>query len=127
MVVVPGAPANGLTTVSYQVTCPKGSIAGGLDAILGDPTLDVRFLGTLGSPVNPGITTSRSVVFVATYARGRPTTFRPIIGCIPTSGGGGRLTTAYTPVVVKPRPVLRRVRSLPLTAAQAEHPGLSRQ
>ena len=52
------------------MTCPKGSIAGGLDAILGDPTLDVRLLGTLGSPVNPGITTSRSVVFVAIYARG---------------------------------------------------------
>jgi hypothetical protein len=116
-VVVPGAPATGLTTVEFQVTCPKGSIAGGLDAILGDPTLDVHFLGTLGSPVNPGITTSRSVVFVATYARGRPTTFRPVLGCIPTSGGGGRLTTAYTPVVVKPRPVLRRVRSLPLTGA----------
>jgi hypothetical protein len=117
-VVVPGAPATGVTTVEFQVTCPKGSIAGGLDAILGDPTLDVHFLGTLGSPVNPGITTSRSVVFVATYARGRPTTFRPVLGCIPTSGGGGRLTTAYTPVAVKPlRPLLRRVRSIPLTGA----------
>ena len=113
-VAVPAAPATGVTTTYFQLTCPKGSIAGGLDAILGDRTLDVAFLGKLGSPVNPGITTSRSVVFVATYARGAPTAFRPVLGCIPTSGGGGRSTTAYHPVVVKPQPVLRRVHAFPL-------------
>jgi hypothetical protein len=113
-VVVPGAPATGLTTTYFEVTCPKGSVAGGLDAVFGDPTLDIAFLGKLGSPVNPGITTSRSVVFVATYARGAPTTFRPVLGCIPTSGGGGRSTTAYHPVAVKPQPVLRRVHVIPL-------------
>ena len=115
-VAVPPAPAAAASTVYFQLTCPKNSIVGGLDAVLGDPTLDVRFLGTLGSPVNPGITTSRSVVFVATYARGRPTAFRPIAGCIPLSGGGGRSTTAYTPVAAKPKPVLRRVRTLRVPA-----------
>jgi hypothetical protein len=119
-VAVPAAPANGMTTTYFQVTCPKGSIAGGLDAILGDRTLDVAFLGKLGSPVNPGITTSRSVVFVATYARGAPTAFRPVLGCIPTSGGGGRSTTAYHPVAVKPQPVLRRVHSIPLRGASRQ-------
>ena len=113
-VVVPAAPPTGVTTTYFQVTCPKGSIAGGLDAVLGDPTLDVEFLGKLGSPVNPGISTGRSVVFVATYARGAPTIFRPMVGCIPTSGGGGRSTTAYHPVVVKPQPVLRRVHVIQL-------------
>ena len=33
--------------------------------------VDVMFLGLLGSPVNPGITTSRSVVFAATYGGDR--------------------------------------------------------
>jgi hypothetical protein len=115
-VAVPAAPLSGVRTVYFRLTCPKASIVGGLDAVLGDPTLDVHFLGALGSPVNPGITTSRSVVFVATYARGQPTTFRPLIGCIPLSGGGGRSTTAFTPVAVKPRPVLRRVRTLKVRA-----------
>ena len=119
-VVVPAAPATGVTTTYFQVTCPKGSIAGGLDAVFGDPTLDIAWLGKLGSPVNPGISTSRSVVFVATYARGAPTVFRPMLGCIPTSGGGGRSTTAYHPVAVKPHPVLRRVRVLPLRTASKE-------
>jgi hypothetical protein len=114
-VAVPAAPAAGISTVYFQQTCPKGSIVGGLDAVLGDRTLDVRFLGALGSPVNPGITTSRSVVFVATYARARPTAFRPVIGCIPTSGGG-RSTTAYTPVALRALPVLRRVRTLRVPA-----------
>jgi hypothetical protein len=118
-VAVPPAPPVGVRTVFFQLTCPKGSIVGGLDAVLGDPTIDVRFLGALGSPVNPGITTARSVVFMATYARGRPTTFRPLIGCIPTTGGGGRSTTAFTPVAVKPRPVLRRVRTLKVRAGAA--------
>jgi hypothetical protein len=53
---------------------------------------------------------------MATYARGQPTTFRPLIGCIPLSGGGGRSTTAFTPAAVKPRPVLRRVRTLKVRA-----------
>ncbi len=104
-VAVPAAPAGGASTALYQVTCPKRSIAGGLDAILGDPTLEVRWLGLLGSPINPGISTRRSVVFQALSARGRPTAFRPVVGCIPTSGGGGRSTTAFT---AKPKPLHRR-------------------
>lgn len=105
-VAVPAAQAGGASTVLYQVTCPKRSVAGGLDAILGDPTLEVRWLGLLGSPINPGISTRRSVVFQALSARARPTAFRPVVGCIPTSGGGGRSTTAYT--AAKPKPLQRR-------------------
>ena len=39
--------------VEYQLTCPRGHIVGGLDARLSDRAIDVNFLGTLGSPVNP--------------------------------------------------------------------------
>ncbi len=115
-VAVPTAPAGSASTVQYQVTCPKRSVAGGLDAILGDPTLEVRWLGLLGSPINPGISTKRSVVFQALSARARPTAFRPVIGCIPTSGGGGRSTTAYT--AAKPKPLQRRFHTVSVRGNQ---------
>ena len=55
--------------VEYQLTCPRGHVVGGLDARLSVRGIDVLFLGRLGSPVNPGITTSRSAVF-AGHLRG---------------------------------------------------------
>jgi hypothetical protein len=116
-VAVPAASAGAAGIVYYELSCPRRSIVGGLDAVLGDLSLDVLFLGMLGSPVNPGITTSRSVVFVATYARSRPTYFRPLLGCIPTSGGGGRSTTS---VVQRPRPPVRRVRVLRVRAGASQ-------
>jgi hypothetical protein len=117
-VAVPPASAQRARIVHYQLTCPRRHIVGGLDALLTDRRLDVEFLGSLGSPVNPGITTGRRVVFVATYARQRVASFRPFIGCIPLSGGGGRDTTSYTPFsaaapeAVRPQPPERRVRTL---------------
>ena len=115
---VPAAPVRRASVVHYQVTCPKRHVVGGLDALMADRTLEVKFLGNLGSPVNPGITTGRSALFVATYARQRRTSFRPFLGCIPQSGGGGRETTSYTPFSVatpaalRPQPPQRRVRTL---------------
>jgi hypothetical protein len=125
-VAVPRASFRQASVVHYQLSCPRRSIVGGLDAVLSDPSLDVKFLGSLGSPVNPGITTGQSVVFVATYARRRPTSFRPFLGCIPQSGGGGRGTTVYAPgsrttSAVRPRPPERRVRTLQV------RPGASRR
>ena len=123
-VAVPSAPARRAAVVHYQLSCPRRSIVGGLDAVLGDRSIDVKFLGSLGSPVNPGITTGRNVVFVATYARQRRTSFRPFIGCIPQSGGGGRETTSYTPesraaaAAVQQRPPERRVRTLRVRAGE---------
>jgi hypothetical protein len=106
--------------VHYQLTCPRRSVVGGLDAVLADQAIDVRFLGKLGSPVNPGISTEQRVVFVATWARQRPTTFRPLAGCIPLNGGGRRGTTAFVPVAQEAaRPPLRRVRTLRLRGANA--------
>lgn len=102
--------------VEYQLDCPRGYIVGGLDAELSSPAVDVSFPGTLGSPVNPGITTSRSAVFAATYvgtARSGAVSVRPHIGCIPASGGAGRVPTAAS-VFPPGHPVLRRVRTVRL-------------
>jgi hypothetical protein len=109
-VVVPASTTAPRSRVEWQMTCPRRHIVGGLDARLSVPAIDVAFLGTVGSPVNPGITTSRSVVFVATYAgqaRAAPT-FRPLVGCMPSSGGGARVPTAFT-TFPPGRPVTRRV------------------
>ena len=111
-VVVPVRTSVPRPRVEYQLTCPRGYIVGGVDARLSDRGIDVTFVGTLGSPVNPGITTSRSVVFVAIYVgtTARAPSFRPFIGCMPSSGGG-RIPTAVG--VVKPgAPTVRRVRTV---------------
>lgn len=107
------APTRAATSVAYQLSCPRGSIVGGLDAVR-PRSLDVMFLGALGSPVNPGITTQRSVVFVATSGARSVSAFRPLLGCIPTSGGGGRRTTSVGAVAPRPA-VVRRVRTFRLT------------
>jgi hypothetical protein len=94
-VVVPSGNAVPRPRAEYQLTCPKGFVVGGLDAELTDRAIDVTFQGLVGAPVNPGITTSRTALFVATSARTLPrgATFRPHIGCLPTSGGGQRIPT----------------------------------
>jgi hypothetical protein len=84
--------------VSYQLSCPKRFVVGGLDAELSRRGLDVTFRGRLGSPVNPGITTTTSAVFVArVLVQGPSATFRPHIGCIPAAGGGQRFPTVHRP------------------------------
>jgi hypothetical protein len=107
-VVVPASHAR----VEYQLTCPRRYVIGGVDAELSDPAIDISFLGRLGAPIAPGITTTRKAVFVARFvgSRRRAATFRPHIGCVPSSGGGGGIPTA---VVVKPgQPAVRRVYTL---------------
>lgn len=113
-VVVPTGSRVPLPRAEYELSCPRGYVVGGLDAELSDRAIDLRFLATLGSPVNPGISTARAVVFVATYvgASARAPSFRPHIGCIPTSGGGGRIPTATSAVFRPGRPTVRRVRTV---------------
>src|SRR5207245_3938454 len=79
--------------VEYELSCPKGFVVGGLDAELTDRAIDVTFEALLGSPVNPGITTSRAALFVASTSGSadRAPSFRPHIGCLPGSGGGVRI------------------------------------
>jgi hypothetical protein len=103
--------------VQYVLSCPKGYIVGGLDAELTDRAINLTFFGKTGSPVNPGITTSRTAVFSATYVGGSTGTpsFRPHIGCMP--GSGGRRTPASVAAVVPPgEPTIRRVRTLRINA-----------
>ena len=107
----------------YQLTCPKGYIVGGLDAELSDRMIDVGFLATLGSPVNPGISTARSVVVLGTYVgRGTPAaSFRPHIGCIPASGGGGvRIRTSATAIFHPGEPTVRRVRTVDVSPGRTQ-------
>jgi hypothetical protein len=114
-VVVPTGNSVPRPRVEYQVTCPRGYVAAGLDAELSHRAIDVGFLGRIGSPVNPGISTGRSIVFYASYvgATARAPSFRPHVGCMP-GGGGGRIPTARA--AFKPgQPAIRRVSQVAVT------------
>lgn len=118
-VVVPVELGNKRAGALYQLSCPRGFIAGGLDAELSDRAIDVDFSGLLGSPVGPGTTTSRAILFRGVYtgAAVRNPTFRPHLGCLPASGGGAgpvpyRKLQSFPPG----QPTVRRVRSVRLRA-----------
>jgi hypothetical protein len=107
-VVVPAGAAVPRAKAQFQLTCPRGWGVGGTDAELSDGAIDLSFLGASGAPVSPGVTTSRTIVFVASYtgkAGGAPT-FRPHIGCVPMAGGGRRTPTGVVP---PGQPTVRRV------------------
>jgi hypothetical protein len=116
-VVVPVSRQTPRPEVQYQLTCPRGFVVGGVDAELTDRAIDVWFLGAPGSPVAPGRTTSRTIVFVARYvgAGAAGPTFRPHAGCVPAGGGGRRTPTSVTTVVPPGRPTVRRVRTFRIT------------
>lgn len=117
-VVVPASLSTPRARVDYQLSCPRGFAVGGLDAELSDRAIDIGFLGKLGSPVGPGVTTSRSALFGAAYvgATVRAPSFRPHLGCIPAAGGGTgpvpfrRLAATFPPG----EPTVRRVRNVRL-------------
>ena len=118
-VVVPAQLGTSRTGMQFQLSCPRGFVVGGLDAELSDRAIDLDFVALLGSPVGPGTTTSRSVVFRGTYTGSSPRTptFRPHLGCIPVAGGGNgpvpyRKLQAFPPG----QPTIRRVRTVPLRA-----------
>lgn len=99
--------------VEFQLACPKNFIVGGLDAELSSRGIEIGFVGSLGSPVNPGVTTSKEAVFLGRLVHGRDPapSFRPHIGCVPASGGGARVPTAYH-AFPPGKPSLRRVTQL---------------
>ncbi len=105
-VAIPAPSGGGVPSVTWQMRCPlRGYIVAGIDARVSDRSIDVSIRGENGAPVSPGVTTGREVLFTAVYTGGgrRATSFRPFIGCVPTSGGGGRgqtsvrRTTAFAP------------------------------
>lgn len=122
-VIVPTGGGVARPQVDYQLSCPRGYIVGGTDAELSNRAIDVFFAGKLGSPVNPGITTSRAAVFSGRYAGSgaRGPTFRPHVGCLPTRGGGQRVPTAVQAVHPFPpgEPTLRRVREIRVRAGRS--------
>jgi hypothetical protein len=113
-VVVPTSTSAQRERVEFQLSCPRGYVVGGTDARLSVRAIDVGFIGMTGSPVNPGITTTRSAVFFGTYvgrsASAAPT-FKPFIGCMPMAGGGSRIPTSVSQF--RPgRPVTRRAKTV---------------
>ena len=106
--------------VEFQLACPRRFVVAGLDAELSSRGIEVGFVGKLGSPVNPGITTSTSALFLGRLVRGgnAAASFRPHIGCIPSSGGGQRAPTAYHPFPPG-TPSVRRVVELHVRAGTA--------
>jgi len=111
---LPAGTGTARRTAEFQLTCPQRHVVGGLDAELSVRPIDVSFLGLLGSPVNPGITTSRAVTFVGMYVGARATgsaSFKPYIGCMPAAGGGARVPTAVG-VFPPGRPTTRRVNTV---------------
>ena len=110
--------STGRTETQWQLACPKGFVVGGTDAELTNRALDVVFRATLGSPVNPGISTSRTAVFQGRLAAGRDpaASFRPHIGCIPARGGGERVPTAVHKVYPPGHPTVVRATTLKVPA-----------
>jgi hypothetical protein len=116
-VVVPASLGSTRPPVDFQQSCPRGYVIGGLDAELTDRAIDVAFGARLGSPVSPGVTTERSAVFRATYTGNAPRapSFRPLLGCLPTAGGGSGPVPYRKPGVFPPgEPTIRRVRTVRL-------------
>ncbi len=109
------APSRGVaSTTVWQLRCPlRGYIVAGVDSQVTDRAIDVSIRGENGAPVSPGVTTGRAVLFTAVYTGGatRATAFRPFLGCVPTSGGGGRGETSVrrTAAFSPSRPLERRV------------------
>ncbi|MDQ2969149.1 MAG: hypothetical protein M3R37_12635 [Actinomycetota bacterium] len=113
-VVVPSALKAPRPRVDFQLSCPPGYVIGGLDAELSDRAIDVDFLGKLGSPVNPGVTTATAALFRATYTGTAPRgpSFRPHLGCLPASGGGSGPVPFRRPGAFPPgEPTISRVRT----------------
>lgn len=119
-VVVPVQGGAARSATPYLLECPgRRGVVGGTDAVVSDRALDVTFAGQLGSPISPGVTTSRSVLFSGLYAGAvrKATTFKPFLGCIPTSGGG-RSTTSVT---AKPgHPITLRAQTVRLAPGRVQ-------
>jgi hypothetical protein len=115
----------GGTPTYYQLACPgRGQVIGGIDADRAGP-LELSFLGTLGGPVGPGVTTGSAAVFAARTSRSLAG-FRPRLGCIPAGGGGGRGRTVHEPTrqltaVAPPvEATIRRVKNVRLKDVPSE-------
>jgi hypothetical protein len=127
-VVVPTGAASARPQTEFVLSCPRGFIVGGLDAELSARDVDLTFDGRVGSPVNPGVTTTRDAVFRATRTArtSARASFRPHIGCMPAAGGGGPrprtgISRGLEAVAFKPgQPLVRHVRNVPLRPGKGQ-------
>jgi len=95
-------------TVHYLLACPRGrGVVGGLDAQATSRAVRVGFDGRLGSPVSPGVTTTGYALFSAVSTSPKTEAFQPLLGCVPTQGGGGRSTVSAKVTPTGPALVLR--------------------
>ncbi len=94
----------------YLITCPNGAVVGGLDALATTPNVRVDFVGQVGAPVSPGVTTTRNALIRGTLVGKKPAhaVFQPYLGCIPTAGGGGGRQTTSARAVVRPGAPIER-------------------
>jgi hypothetical protein len=69
-------------------------VVGGLDAVVTSRDVRIEFVGRLGAPVQPGVTTTRYAMFRAVSLSGKVQVFQPLLGCVPLQGGGGRSTVS---------------------------------
>jgi hypothetical protein len=120
-------PAGASATATWRLVCPQG-VVGGVDARASEAAVAVEFPGRIGSPVNPGITTTQSLLFRGTYAgrAHKATSYRPFIGCIPGGGGQRTPTVSSAASAVKPgEPITTRVATLRVVAGTLARTTLS--
>ena len=86
------------STTSSPARSP-GTSSRGTDARVATRDVDVSFRGEIGQPRRPRRDDAPQRRLPRARERARapgPTSFQPFIGCIPTSGGGGRALTGVT-------------------------------
>ena len=95
--------------VEFQLACPKRFVVGGLDAELSSRGIEIGFVGSLGSPVNPGITTSAAAVFLGRLVRGQdPARELPPAHRLHTGSGGGQRARPRTTPSRPAKPTVRQ-------------------
>ena len=94
--------------------CPEGSIVAGVDARLTNRAVDMSFSGLLGSPVNPGVTTTSEVVFTGTYTGKvlRPAAIQALHRLHPDRGRGPRTDGSRAAAFKPGSPTKLRVRTV---------------
>lgn len=114
----------GPSETQWVLACPKHFVVGGLDAELTTRAIDLAFKASLGSPVNPGISTTNVAAFLGRLVAGHDpaASFRPHIGCLPSKKNGQpRIPTVHHRVYPPGRPALLHATEF------AVHPGATRR
>ncbi|HEV2591906.1 MAG TPA: hypothetical protein VGU02_08430 [Gaiellaceae bacterium] len=84
---------HGTAETQFLLSCGTKGVVAGVDALATNNAVRISWDGRIGSPVSPGVSTTRSVLFRG-LVTGRAGAFEPWIGCVPANGGGGRSTVS---------------------------------